>query len=118
MPSGGEGKLIVDERVTCACGNKVKLTNLTVIDTGVFKAINTVCKGCRKGAIEDKKLARFVCAKCRTVVGRVRPSKDKTGFALEAGKTYHISGCDNCCPGTEEFKLLEKVLWDRKLSRN
>ena len=118
LNKGGEGKLTIDEKVTCACGNKVRLTDLTVINTGVFQAINTVCMGCVKGAIEDSKLARLVCSKCRTVIGRVKPSKDKTGFRLEAGKSYHLSGCDACCPGETEFKLLEKVLWDRKFLKH
>lgn len=118
VASGREGQLVIDERTSCMCGRMVKLTDLTTIDTGVFRAINTVCKGCKKGAEEDKKLARFVCVKCRTVIGHVKPSKDNTGFELKAGHTYHIEGCDRCFPGRTEFKLLEKVLWNRKLSNH
>lgn len=106
----------------CLCGKQVDITVLEQLNTGVFITCNDVCKGCKEGHEADKRFARFVCAKCRRVLMRVRPGTDKTGFKLEAGKSYHLAKCP-ACAGLQDktdkgFPLIEKVVWNRSHNIN
>jgi len=110
----GDGSIIVNQTTKCSCGRIVKLTDLDVINTGVMFALNNVCKGCKEGARSSADKARLVCVKCKSVIGLLKPGKDKTGFEIKAGKCYHVAGCDQCCPGETSFPLVEKKIWNLK----
>lgn len=111
-PKKAEPKILPPEEV-CACGKKVPIVNLEELDTGVFKIIGDVCKGCKAGHELDSKYARVVCCRCKRVVLRINPATDKTGFTFIAGKTYHLSECSLCNPDIERCPIIEKVIWDR-----
>lgn len=98
----------------CVCGKIVNISKLESINTGVVMALNDVCKGCKQGEEIDKNYARIVCRKCKRVLARITPAKDKTGFTFKAGKNYHVIECGRCTPGVERCYIIEKVLWDKK----
>lgn len=53
-------------------------------------------KACETGT---KGLCLLACARCRVVIGYVKPGKDsKLGFAFEAGKLLHVPACPVCLP--------------------
>lgn len=108
-----EVKILPPEE-TCACGKVVPVSQLEMLDTGVFRTIGDVCKGCKHGHDLDKTTAKIVCARCKRVIVRVTPSRDKTGFEFKAGKSYHLSECKLCTPEIERCPIIEKVIWDRK----
>lgn len=114
LPPMKKQKLIVEPTETCACGKKIPITALEELDTGVFKTLNDVCKGCKEGHKIDRELARVVCAQCKRVITRIKPAVDKTGFEFKAGKTYHVSECSMCNPEIQRCPIIEKVLWDKK----
>ena len=99
---------------TSACGKKVPIASLEEINTGVFRIIGDVCKGCQSGKQLDKEYARVVCCRCKRVITRIKPARDKTGFTFVAGKTYHLSECGLCNPDIQRCPIIEKVMWDRK----
>ena len=105
--------LIHKPQERCVCGKLVPITTLEELDTGVFKTLNDVCKGCTEGKKIDRGLARIVCARCKRVLLRIKPATDKTGFEFKAGKTYHVSECSLCNPDISECPIIEKVLWDK-----
>lgn len=98
---------------TCACGKKVPIADLEEVNTGVFKIIGDVCKGCKAGHEIDSKYARVVCCRCKRVITRIRPATDKTGFTFIAGRTYHLAECSLCNPEIQRCPIIEKVMWDR-----
>lgn len=114
LPPVKPQKLITEPKETCACGKHVHITDLEELDTGVFKTLNDVCKGCKEGHKIDRELARVVCAQCKRVLVRIKPNKDKTGFEFKAGRTYHVSECNLCNPDIQRCPIIEKVLWDKK----
>jgi hypothetical protein len=79
----------------CACQKMVPLSNFRVYNTGLINAVDNVCPGCRHGL---EKYAIIVCARCRAVVARIEPHKDKTGFVFEPGRSYHLDCCAICEP--------------------
>ena len=111
-PAQEEPKILSPEEV-CACGKKVPLIDLEEMNTGVFKSVGDICKGCKDGHRLDQLHAKIVCARCKRVIGRVKPATDKTGFTFRAGKTYHLAQCGLCEPGIERCPIIEKILWDR-----
>lgn len=117
LPPPKNQPLELPRKQQCLCGKEVDITVLEQLNTGVFITCNNVCKGCKEGHDADKRFARFVCAKCKRVLMRARPGTDKTGFRLEAGKTYHLAKCPGCTPLLEKtdkgFPLIEKVVWNR-----
>lgn len=114
LPPVQRQPLIVEPQETCACGKKVPLASLEELDTGVFKIIGDVCKGCKDGKRIDSELARVVCCQCKRVLTRIKPATDKTGFKFVAGRTYHVSECALCTPGIVRCPIIEKVMWDRR----
>lgn len=111
-PAQPEVKILEPEEV-CACGKKVPIVSLEELDTGVFKTIGDVCKGCAAGHKLDREHAKIICARCKRVICRITPATDKTGFSFKAGKVYHLVRCGLCEPGVEQCQIIEKVLWDR-----
>lgn len=114
LPPAKPQKIITEPMETCACGKKVPVASLEEINTGVFKIIGDVCKGCKSGQQLDREYARVVCCRCKRVITRIKPARDKTGFTFVAGKTYHLSECGLCNPDIQRCPIIEKVLWDRK----
>ena len=101
----------------CACGKSVPVTNLMQLNTGVVVMPNNVCKGCKEGIKLDRETARIVCLKCKRVICRVKPVKDKQGFEFKAGKTYHMESCGFCNPGKENYMIVEKYIHSRNIGR-
>ena len=114
MPVEKPKPLIKDPVETCVCGKSVPVASLEELDTGVFKCLNDVCKGCVEGHKIDKKMARLVCCNCKRVIVRIKPATDKTGFKFIAGKTYHTPTCALCTEGTVRCPIIEKVMWNKK----
>lgn len=102
---------------TCACGKSVPVTNLMQLNTGVIVMPNNICKGCKEGQKLDKETARVVCLKCKRVICRVKPVKDKQGFEFKAGKTYHMESCGFCNPDKQNHMLVEKYIHSRNIGR-
>lgn len=112
-PPKQDKPVILKPTETCACGKTVPITSLEEINTGVFKIIGDVCKGCKDGKRLDAQLARVVCSRCKRVITRIKPAKDKTGFVFQAGRTYHLAECALCNPKIERCPIIEKVIWNR-----
>lgn len=109
-PSSKE--LITDPQETCLCGKKVPITSLEDLNTGVILTISNVCKDCRSGKKLDRETARIICVRCKRVVARISPGKDKTGFSFEKNKSYHLTKCAFCEPGLTESPIIEKHVYD------
>lgn len=122
LPPPKNKPLEIPKKQQCVCGKMVDYSVLEQLNTGVFVTLSDVCKGCKEGHDVDKRSARFVCAKCKRVLMRVRPGTDKTGFRLEAGKTYHLAKCPGCASALDKtdkgFPLIEKVVWNRSHNIN
>lgn len=119
-PMEEKGLLVTDTLDTCVCGRQVKLDpdTLTVIDTGLFKTLNNVCRDCKAGAEIDRTHARLVCARCKRVLAHPDPMKDpKSGFAFEAGRSYHTDGCALCNPAKDgeqaAYPVIEALVYMR-----
>lgn len=124
LPDDGRPKglnLDMTVTMTCACGHVIHALTpdfFKFVSDGVLVFQNNVCPGCKEGEKADREMARFVCANCRRAWFRIPPTKDLTGFRFEAGKSYHTAGCPFCTEdGTSEVKIIEKVLYNKKLGR-
>ena len=107
-----------DKRQTqCVCGVWKPNSEMEEVNSGVVVALSNVCRGCVSGRKLDREMARLICTGCRRVIARVAPHKDRTGFAYEANRCYHVLECPVCKPGLTESHILEKVLHDRRLGR-
>ena len=104
-------------RIQCVCGSWKHITDMEHINTGVVLAVSNVCKGCKEAVKDDRATARIVCVKCKTVVARMAPHKDNTGFAFKANYSYHINACANCTPGLTTSAIIEKKLHDKSIGR-
>lgn len=105
---------------TCVCGKQVLASakNLEELDTGVFKTLNDVCRGCEAGKKIDRENARIVCGRCKRIICRMEPHKDPvSGFVYKAGKTYHLESCALCNPDPDgkqvPYKIIEVTLWNK-----
>lgn len=96
----------------------LKLDQIPIINTGVIHATDKICKECQK-LVAD--LCPVVCVKCKDVVSRMAPGKDKHGFETKKGKSYHIEFCPVCHPETfednpyYEMQLIEKTIYDIRI---
>lgn len=101
----------------CVCGKDVEVSELRPINSPVIgKCISDVCKNCKDGVRLHKESAMLVCNSCRRVVRRVAPWTDpRSKFQFLPGHIYHIANCPECTGETREYKVLEMVLWNRKL---
>lgn len=116
LPPLKNKEIVKETKDQCLCGKTVDISKFDMLNTGLFITNSDVCKGCKAGQEADKKHARIVCVKCRRVFAHFKPGVDKTGFKLEAGKSYHIKGCPKCQPiysKNNKFPLIEKVVWNR-----
>lgn len=96
----------------CACGKIKPVVELTKRSSGVVTFVDNVCAGCE---MHSQGLATIICVKCRRVLGRVKPLKDKLGFEFKAGRVYHVEYCPKCVPGTKKAVLIEMILFYRKI---
>ena len=97
---------IIDDKTTtrCACDKVVETITMPRRHSGVIPYLDNVCHGCEDRA---KGLAPVVCVRCHRVAGRMPPAKDKYGFEIQAGRTYHIEKCPICSPA--DFALEGQV---------
>lgn len=100
----------------CLCGNMKLKTDMPIRSTGIVSFRDTLCPGCVKPK-ESRNWATLVCYKCRTVLGKIEPMKDKDGFVFERGKCYHTSRCPACCADILQTEITERVLWQRNRLR-
>jgi len=100
----------------CACNKLVPVGSLRVFNTGVVNAVDNVCKGCVK---TYSGLALLVCARCRVVIARVSPHKDKIGFRFDANRAYHTESCPVCDPSVKNGRtmIIEQLLYHRQAGR-
>lgn len=116
LPPPKNPNLLKPKKEQCLCGKLVDITEFEMLNTGLFTTHSNVCKGCKQGHEADKKHARVVCTKCKRVFTHLKPSVDKTGFKIEAGRSYHMLGCPQCQElgsKKDKFPLIEKVVWNR-----
>jgi hypothetical protein len=101
-------------KALCACDKLVSVVEMRPIYTGVINALDNVCAGCLSHA---KGLSALVCRRCRKVVARVAPHKDKLGFQFVANRYYHITHCPACRVEGEEADstIVEQYLHHRAL---
>lgn len=114
-PLKDEG-IVKPEKEQCVCGKTVDISQFDMLNTGLFLTHSNVCKGCKEGHAADKSHARVVCVNCKRVFTHIKPGVDKTGFKIEAGKSYHMKGCPRCqslASKNTAFPLIEKVVWNR-----
>lgn len=112
LPPSTAKPVTLEFRETCACGKKVPVDKLEMLNTGVFIMPNDVCKGCKAGHKEDAEKARLVCVCCKRVIMRIPPCTDKSGFTFLPGRTYFLEHCGNCNKTTERHRIIEKVAWN------
>lgn len=98
----------------CACGKKVPVTTFPMMHSGVVQFPNNICPGCKEAEKLDRETARIICVRCRKVVARLKPVKEKNGFIYQAGRTYHSDACPECKPNLTESQIVEKVIYMRK----
>lgn len=117
LPPIDKSGLDINVEGICLCGKKVIMSpdGMEVVDTGLFKTVNHVCKGCRQGQEIDRTHARLVCARCHRVLAHPEPMKDpKNGFAMLAGRCYHTDGCAICRPPKEgsqgQYPIIEALV--------
>jgi hypothetical protein len=92
-----------------ACGRQKHILDFKVYNTGVINNVTEpICKLCMN-AYED--CAKFVCCKCKMVMGWIDPHKDRDGFVFEKKHSYHIQTCPNCTPGLLKADLIEKIIY-------
>jgi hypothetical protein len=92
-----------------ACGRPKHLTDFKIYNSGVVdNVMEPICKLCI-GAYTE--CAKFVCCKCKMVMGWVDPHKDSDGFIFEKKQSYHIQACPNCTPGLLKADLIEKIIY-------
>lgn len=92
-----------------ACGRQKHILDFKVYNTGVINNVTEpICKLCIN-AYED--CAKFVCCKCKMVMGWIDPHKDSDGFVFEKKHSYHIQTCPNCTPGLLKADLIEKIIY-------
>jgi len=95
-------------RMQCLC-EKFKLrSEMPLRSTGLVNFRDTVCAGCHR---ENKDWATVVCHRCKTVVGKVEPMRDKDGFVFARKRCYHTARCPVCCPDITQTEIVERVLW-------
>ena len=105
-----------DDRADCLCGKKQPWTNMEVLDTGVMKVYDNVCKGCEHWR-EERKLPALICVSCRKVVARVPPYVTASGFRVESGKCYHVEQCPTCNRQAVQAMIMEELIWLQKRKR-
>lgn len=101
------------ETIICMCQKARPADQMPVRKTkaGVIYRDN-VCPECDK---TYKDMCALVCPVCKRTRIRMPPEKDALGFVFERGGVYHLDGCI-CCSGKQESKIIEKVLYDRRIS--
>jgi hypothetical protein len=98
---------------TCICNKRKLLTQMEIINSGVFHVVSNVCKDCRSGLKHDREMSRIVCCTCKSVVSRLSPGRDLDGFVFAANASYHVDKCGVCTPGLSESPIIEKLIYQR-----
>jgi hypothetical protein len=80
-------------QMRCACGKWKPVTEMTLRYSGVVPYMDNVCRGCPIG---KDAMAKLVCSGCKTLVARLTPHKDKSGFRYIGDHCYHIDECAIC----------------------
>lgn len=99
--------------MTCLCGHRKHKGTMPQRHSGIVPFKDTVCRGCTKAA---RGTATIVCSRCREVIGKIPPGKDKDGFTFVRDSVYHVVNCPNCCPEIESTEIVERILWLRRNS--
>ena len=81
------------------------------MDTGYIQALDSVCTFCRK---DVSNTCPIVCVGCKSVISRMAPHKDKSGFKFEANKVYHTDRCPSCSLDCKTSFLIEKAAYDKE----
>ena len=92
-----------------ACKRQKHLLDFRVYNSGVMANVTEpLCKLCIN---TYKDCSKFVCCKCKMVMGWVDPHKDGDGFVFEKNHSYHIQTCPNCTPGLLKADIIEKIIY-------
>lgn len=105
-----KGLILPDTHSVCvSCKRHTHILDFPVYDSGVIKTVSEpLCKLCISTYEECSK---FVCCKCKMVMGWVDPHKDSDGFIFKKGHSYHIEACPNCTSGILKADLIEKIIY-------
>lgn len=99
----------LQDTVICACGKKrISLEEVAWHNTGVCRAIDTMCRECREQLPTH---ALVVCVGCKAVAARMAPCLLKSGFRIEPRKIYHTEACPNCRPDVKVTSIIEAKLF-------
>jgi len=109
--SGGIGEAY---QQCAACPKPVFVGDFKKYNSGVLQnVISPLCADCEKDFAKEAKLA---CCNCNTVIGWIKPHKDKDGFIFNSSNFYHIQACPSCTPGLDKSDIIEKVIYLKKLN--
>ena len=99
------------ERVHCACGHEKdpETAGFSILKTRAGFVVDNVCPGCK---VDVKGLCPLVCTHCKSVVGRLKPHKDPSGFVYTPDTVYHLETCGYCNPDVrgKETPIIEANL--------
>jgi hypothetical protein len=99
------------EEVKCSgCNTYSHIGEFKSVSTGYITAFDPVCKSCRS---EIAGTCPIVCVPCKTVVSRMKPHKDTSGFVFEKDKAYHTDRCPACSEDCKTSFLIEKAAYDK-----
>lgn len=99
------------EVLCCICDEYKHIQKFRTIQTGYMKAFDPVCSPCLK---EVANTAYLVCVGCKSVVSRMKPHVDASGFVFEKNKAYHLNQCPTCTENCNTSTLAEKMIHDRR----
>lgn len=99
-----------EEVMCCGCNTYVHISEFKSINTGYIKAFDPVCNSCSS---DIEGTCPIVCVPCKTVVSRMKPHKDNSGFVFEKNKAYHTDRCPNCDDNCTTSFLIEKAAYDK-----
>ena len=111
---GYETMLLRDhKKATCSlCEKIVSIKDCKKLNTGVVQAFDSMCGDCRS---EVRGTCPLVCIRCKRVVSRMEPGKDKkTGFVFVKNKPYHLDGCPFCEDNLDKSIILEKLMYEKE----
>ncbi len=98
--------------VECLCGKQMRPADMPRKSTGLVAYTDTVCHGCVR---TYRDLNTLVCARCKSVVAKIRPAVDpQDKFEFTRGGHCHVPYCGACVTDTESAEISERILWRAK----
>lgn len=94
------------------CKKQMDLFEVKHYWTGLLQAHDALCDRCLP---QFKKHAVIVCSTCGTVVMRMFPHRDSSGFVFEKSQCYHLSGgCIDCNKNLGRTFIVEMAMFKQE----